>query len=149
MLIRFGRNQHELLVRQLFHIRQTRGVADYIEHFASLVDQLVAYESRLDPLHNTMRFIDGLCDDLKAVVLIQWPSNRDTAYVLAQLHEVTPPQRHREFKRNEFSYSRKQDAPSHHCKLCRYLHGLTSLLQMIREHWILVVLVQLLIDGEL
>ena len=98
-------------MRQLFHIRQTRGVADYIEHFASLVDQLVAYESRLDPLHNTMRFIDGLCDDLKAVVLIQWPSNRDTAYVLAQLHEVTPPQRHREFKRNEFSYSHKQDAP--------------------------------------
>ena len=135
-------------MRQLLHMWQTGGVADYVECFTGLVDQLAAYESHPDPLHYTMRFIDGL-RDVKATVLIRWPSDLDTAYVLAQLQEVTPPQRRRKFKRNEFSYSRKQDAPSHHCKLCRYLPGLTSLLQMIREHWILVVLVQLLIDGQL
>jgi len=89
---------------------QTGGVADYVECFTGLVDQLAAYESHPDPLHYTMRFIDGL-RDVKATVLIRWPSDLDTAYVLAQLQEVTPPQRRRKFKRNEFSYSHKQDAP--------------------------------------
>jgi hypothetical protein len=67
---RFGRNQHELLVRQLFHIKQTSTIEDYIERFAGLVDLLAAYESKPDPLHYTMRFIDGLREDLRAVVLI-------------------------------------------------------------------------------
>jgi len=97
-------------VRQLLHMWQTGGVADYVECFTGLVDQLAAYESHPDPLHYTMRFIDGL-RDVKATVLIRWPSDLDTAYVLAQLQEVTPPQRRRKFKRNEFSYSHKQDAP--------------------------------------
>jgi len=97
-------------VRQLLHMWQTGGVADYVECFTGLVDQLAAYESHPDPLHYTMRFIDGL-RDVKATVLIRWPSDLDTAYVLAQLQEVTPTQRRRKFKRNEFSYSHKQDAP--------------------------------------
>jgi hypothetical protein len=87
LLDHFGRDQHELLIRQLFHIKQVGSVADYIEKFASLMDQLATYESSTDPLHYTMKFIDGLCDDLKASVLIQRPSDLDTAYVLAQLQE--------------------------------------------------------------
>lgn len=67
---RFGRNQHELLVRQLFHIKQTSSVADYIVHFVGLVDLLATYESKPDPLHYTMRFIDGLKEKLGATVLI-------------------------------------------------------------------------------
>jgi len=66
---------------------QTGGVADYVECFTGLVDQLAAYESHPDPLHYTMRFIDGL-RDVKATVLIRWSSDLDTAYVLAQLQEV-------------------------------------------------------------
>jgi hypothetical protein len=55
-----------------------------------------------------MRFIDGLRDDLKAVVLIQPPTNLDTAIVLAQLQdEVSPSARRKEFRRTEFSYSQK------------------------------------------
>jgi hypothetical protein len=38
-----------------------------------------------------MRFIDGLRDDLKAVVLIQPPTNLDTAIVLAQLQDEVSP----------------------------------------------------------
>lgn len=38
LLERFGRDQHELLVRQLFHIRQTGSMSDYIERFATLMD---------------------------------------------------------------------------------------------------------------
>jgi hypothetical protein len=29
---RFGRDQHETLIRQLFHIRQVGSVVDYVDH---------------------------------------------------------------------------------------------------------------------
>jgi hypothetical protein len=42
---RFGHDQHEALIRKLFHIHQVGTVADYVEHFSKLVGQLAAYES--------------------------------------------------------------------------------------------------------
>jgi hypothetical protein len=109
---RFGRDQHELLIRQLFHIKQVGSVIDYIDKFAGLMDQLAAYESAPDPLHYTMKFIDGLRDDLRASVLVQRPSDLDIAYVLAQLQEeVSLPPKKREFKRSEFSSSYKFEPP--------------------------------------
>jgi hypothetical protein len=47
---RFGCDQHESLIRQLFHIRQSESVADYVERFSILVD-LSAYEEHADPLY--------------------------------------------------------------------------------------------------
>jgi hypothetical protein len=35
---RFGRDQHEILIRQLFHIRQSTTVQDYIDRFTELVN---------------------------------------------------------------------------------------------------------------
>jgi hypothetical protein len=84
---RFGCDQHELLIRQLFHIKQTTTVATYVEQFSQLVDQLKAYSTISDPLYYIMRFIDGLRDEIKSVVLVQRPRNLDTAFVLAQLQE--------------------------------------------------------------
>ncbi|KAK3121266.1 hypothetical protein QOZ80_8BG0649810 [Eleusine coracana subsp. coracana] len=92
LLERFRRDHHELLIRQLFHIKQTSSVIDYIDRFTSLVDQLHAYESRTDPLYYTMRFVDGLRDDLKASIIVQRRGNLDTACVLAQLQEEVAPQ---------------------------------------------------------
>jgi hypothetical protein len=40
---RFGRNQHEALIRQLFHIRQLGTIAEYVEKFSTLADQFPAY----------------------------------------------------------------------------------------------------------
>jgi hypothetical protein len=108
LLDRFGRDQHELLIKQLFHIKQMGSVSDYIDKFAGLMDQLAAYESAFEPLHYTMKFIDGLRDDLRASVLIQHPSDLDTAYVLAQLQEeVSLPPKKREFRQSDFSSSYK------------------------------------------
>jgi hypothetical protein len=42
----FGRDQHEALIRQLFHIKQSGAVAEYVKQFSALVDQLSAYETR-------------------------------------------------------------------------------------------------------
>lgn len=95
---RFGREQHESLIRQLFHIKQLGSVADYVEQFLSLVDELAAYESRTDPLYYTMRFIDVLRSDIKPVVMVQRPSDLDIACALALVQEeaadATRPRRH-------------------------------------------------------
>lgn len=80
---RFGREQHESLIRQPFHIRQTGSVPDYVEQFSSLVHELASYESRTDPLYYTMRFVDGLKHDTKSIVMVQRPTNLDTACALA------------------------------------------------------------------
>jgi hypothetical protein len=65
----------------------TSTVPEYIAEFTSIVDQLKAYTSHQDPIYYVQRFIDGLRDDIKAVVLLQRPSTLDTACVLAQLQE--------------------------------------------------------------
>lgn len=83
----FGKEYHELLIRQLFHIKQLSSVAEYIERFSELVDQLTTYESRTDPLYYTMHFIDGLKSEFKSAVLVQRPPILDTACVLALLQE--------------------------------------------------------------
>jgi hypothetical protein len=83
----FRRDQHEALIRQLFHIKQSGLVAYYVDWFSTLVDQLAAYESTDNPLYYEMRFVDGLRDDIKLMVMIQRPSTLDTSCVLAMVQE--------------------------------------------------------------
>ncbi|CAD6211893.1 unnamed protein product [Miscanthus lutarioriparius] len=87
LLTRFARDEHELLIRRLFQIRQSGPVSEYIDDFVALVDQLKAYAKHPDPLYYTQRFVDGLRDEIKAVILVQRPTTLDTACVLAQLQE--------------------------------------------------------------
>lgn len=84
---RFGKDQYHLLLCQLFCIRQLASVLEYIEHFSSLVDQLSVYDSVIDPLYYATHFVDGLCDDIRVVVLMQRPMDMDTAGSLALLQE--------------------------------------------------------------
>jgi hypothetical protein len=62
-------------------------VALYVEEFSALVDQLSAYEASANPLYYAMRFVDGLQDDIRSIVMIQRPSNLDSACALAHVHE--------------------------------------------------------------
>jgi hypothetical protein len=84
-LTRFGRNQHQALLRQLYHIHQSTTVIDYANHFSELIDQLATYEPDMDSLHYITRFIDGLKPAVRAVIAIQCPGDIDTAYTLALL----------------------------------------------------------------
>jgi hypothetical protein len=84
---RFRKQHHELLIRQLFHIRQQGRVSEYVELFAKLVDQLVAYGHTKDHLYYTMCFIDGLCEDIKPIVLLQCPGDLHISSFLALLQE--------------------------------------------------------------
>lgn len=71
MLIdRFGQDQQELLIRQLFHIKQTGTVAEYVAKFTELIDQLIAYGHSTDQLYYITHFIDGLRDDIRSTVLV-------------------------------------------------------------------------------
>ena len=84
ILDRFGKDHQKLLIRQLFHIKQLTTVAEYIECFSRLVDQLTAYETRSDQLYYTTRFMDGLKSQIRSAVVIQRPPDLDTACVLAR-----------------------------------------------------------------
>ena len=51
ILDRFGQDEHELLLRQLFQIRKTGTVQEYITQFTIIIDQLNAYGGVSDPLY--------------------------------------------------------------------------------------------------
>jgi hypothetical protein len=100
LLERFGKDEHEALIRKLFRIRQTASVAEYVDQFSQLMDNLVAYDKPMDPLYFVQRFVDGLRSDIRAIVLLQRPSSVDTACVLALLQEeVAMPEKRMEFRR--------------------------------------------------
>ena len=85
VLERFGKDQHELLIRQLFHIRQTGAVQEYADKFTSIVDGLIAYGKNTDPIYYAMKFVDGLREDICTIVHMQRPLTLVTAVALALL----------------------------------------------------------------
>lgn len=49
--------------------------------------QILAHDKKFNAATMTNRFIDGLKDDIKVVVLVHRPSNLDTASSIALLQE--------------------------------------------------------------
>jgi hypothetical protein len=84
---RFGRDRHQLLIRQFYTIKQITTVADYIERFDILMNHLVSYSDTTHPFYFLTRFIEGLRSDIRAVVMVQRPTDLDTACSLALLQE--------------------------------------------------------------
>lgn len=87
VLARFGRNQHQSLVRKLYRLKQTGTVEEYITQFSELMDQLTAYEPEPDMLHYTTRFVDGLKYNVRMIVAVQRPADLDSAYSIAAVQE--------------------------------------------------------------
>lgn len=83
VIARFGRNQHQSLIRRLYKLVQTGSVEEYVNQFAELIDQLAAYEAKLDPLHYVTRFLEGLKPAVRLLVAVQLPRDLDTAYTIA------------------------------------------------------------------
>lgn len=84
---RFGRDSHQLLIRQFYTIKQTTTVADYIERFDILINHLVSYCDSTHPFYFLTRFIEGLRADTRAVIMVQRPADLDTACSIALLQE--------------------------------------------------------------
>ncbi|XP_071679939.1 uncharacterized protein [Lolium perenne] len=87
VLARFSRNQHPILSRRLFHIRQETTIEDYVSRFSELMDQISVYEGKPDPVHYTTKFIDGLQSSVRVLVAIQQPKTLEVAYSLALMYE--------------------------------------------------------------
>lgn len=101
---RFSRDQHELLLRQLFHIKHTTTVSEYIEKFIDLYEQLKAYNPNPNKLYFTTRFVDGLREDIRFVIMVAHPQDLDSACTLALLQEGALDQGNcKEFKQSEAS----------------------------------------------
>jgi hypothetical protein len=101
----FSHDQHELLIRHLYRIKQSGSVQDYIDKFCELVDQLQAYSRNTDPLYYTTRVIDGLHDDIKYYIAVQRPKDLDTAWCPTLLQEENNNSHVKEPKRMEASLS--------------------------------------------
>lgn len=82
---RFGRDQHNILIRHFYHIHQINSVSEYIEQFFVLLHQLLAHETQLTFAMIMDRFVNGLKDAVRDVVVIQRPHDLDTACSLTLL----------------------------------------------------------------
>lgn len=85
---RFGRNQHQALVRKFHSTSQAKIVEDYVEQFSELYDQLSAYESVPESVHYVTKFIDGLQPTVRVMVALHQPQDLDASYELSLLHET-------------------------------------------------------------
>jgi hypothetical protein len=109
---RFDKDHHDHLLRKFFNIKQIDSVSEYLEKFDNIVHQMLAHDPKFTAATITNRFIDGLRDDIKAVVLVHRPGNINAASSIALLQEETikdPPKR--EYKKNDsgrgFKYSNR------------------------------------------
>jgi uncharacterized protein (DUF4213/DUF364 family) len=53
----------------MFQISQIGSVANYVERFSALEDQLAVYDSDPHTLYYAMTFVDGLCDEICPMVM--------------------------------------------------------------------------------
>lgn len=87
MVHRFGKNQHQSLIRKVYKLVQTGTVEEYVNQFSELIDQLAAYETQTDQLHYVTRFMEGLKPSVRLLVVVQLPQDLDTAYTIALVQE--------------------------------------------------------------
>lgn len=85
--LKFTRDRQELLIRQWFHVGQTSSVAEYVERFDGLMHQLLSYDNALTPLYFLTKFVDGLKDEIRGVVMLQKAVDLDAACSVALLQE--------------------------------------------------------------
>uniref|UniRef100_A0ACD5ZQQ3 Uncharacterized protein n=1 Tax=Avena sativa TaxID=4498 RepID=A0ACD5ZQQ3_AVESA len=83
----FGRDEFQKLLRQLFHLKQSGTVAEYVQEFTEVMHSLKSHSSAWDPELFPSRFVDGLKDEIRVVVLVHQPKDLDAAVSLALLQE--------------------------------------------------------------
>ncbi|XP_040381702.1 uncharacterized protein LOC121054888 [Oryza brachyantha] len=84
---KFTKDRHQNLIRQWIHLIQTGTVSEYVEIYDSVMHQLLAYDEAAPPSYSVTRFIEGLKQDIRVVVMVQKPQDLDTACSLALLQE--------------------------------------------------------------
>lgn len=106
MSSKFDKDQHDLLIRQMDQIRQTGTVWEFYERFDELMNQLLAYDLEVNIRYLIHRFTEGLCREIRNVVLLHRPRDLETALAIASLQEevleVVPESNHsKPFRRSD------------------------------------------------
>lgn len=84
---RFDKDEHNHLLRIVFHIRQSASISEYIEQFSDILHQLLVHDPSIAPSVITNSFVDGLKKEIRVVVMVHRPKELDTASSLALLQE--------------------------------------------------------------
>jgi hypothetical protein len=88
-------------MRQILNIRQTDRVENYTEKFNHLRHQILLHDPNTSEVFFVERYIAGLSDEIRSVVLLRMPEDVDTASMLALLQETEQEnirQHHHSFK---------------------------------------------------
>lgn len=54
-----------MLIRQFYTVKQTTTIADYIEKFELIINQLNSYSNTIHPFYFLTRFVEGLRTDIR------------------------------------------------------------------------------------
>lgn len=103
------------------------------------MNHLLSYSEPIHPLYFFTRFVEGLCDDIGAVVLIRRPTDLDTAGSLALQQEELAKGFRRERARRQDSTASQPSSSRH--QICPWRRLCLALVawreQRIVEHWML------------
>nr|CAE02920.3 OSJNBb0108J11.12 [Oryza sativa Japonica Group] len=84
---KFDRDQHDVLIRQMDTIRQSRTVWEYYEKFDELMNQLLSYDPVISKKYLVHRFTEGLRREIRNAVLLQRLHDLESALAIVSLQE--------------------------------------------------------------
>jgi hypothetical protein len=80
---RWGKDQHQIFMRQILSLKQSGPVTKYIEKFDDLRHQLLLHDPSTSNVFFVARFLEGLREDIRSVIVIHRPQDMDTVCSLA------------------------------------------------------------------
>jgi len=87
VMAKFDGDQYQILLSQFEQLRQSGSVADYQMEFEQLAHGLLLYNNNYDDIYFVTRFVSGLKEDIRRVIVLHRPKNVDTASALALIQE--------------------------------------------------------------
>lgn len=86
-MAKFDGDQYPLLLNQFEQLKQSDSVQAYQEEFGKLAHGLLLYNNSYDETYFVTRFVAGLKDDIRRVIVLHRPKDVDTASTLALIQE--------------------------------------------------------------
>lgn len=81
------KDQYQILLRQLDSLKQSASVLEYQAEFEKLAHGVLLYNPAIDDTFFVTRFVGGLREDIRSVILLHHPPDVDTASALALIQE--------------------------------------------------------------
>ena len=85
---RFDRHQYQNHMKQLDSLKQSGSVEEYYNRFVELAHKILLYNPAYDYVFFVTRFLNGLKDEIRSVIVLHRPKDVETASALALLQEA-------------------------------------------------------------